>query len=50
MINFLLGSVVGVILGLFLTAILSAGAIADEKNDHVLRTLEQREADQNSLT
>lgn len=43
MINFLLGSILGVMIGLFFTAILSAGATADETNDNVLRAMEQRE-------
>jgi gas vesicle protein len=42
MINFLIGSVIGVMLGLFFTAILSAGASADEKNDNVLRSMKQQ--------
>jgi len=50
MFNFLLGAIVGVILGLFFTAILSAGAIADERNDDMLRALRrQKDAEQNSL-
>jgi hypothetical protein len=50
MLNFLLGLTVGIILGLFFTAILSAGAIADERNDHMLRALRRhKDAEQNSL-
>ena len=50
MLTFLLGLMIGAILGVFFVAILSAGAIADEQNDHLLRTLKrQKEAEQNSV-
>jgi gas vesicle protein len=42
MINFLGGLIIGVVLGLFFTAILSAGAAADEKNDNLLRSMKQQ--------
>jgi hypothetical protein len=40
----------GAILGLFIMAILSAGAVADEKNDQMLKILIQQDADQNIST
>jgi hypothetical protein len=49
MLTFLLGLIVGAILGVFFVAILSSGAIADEQNDHLLRTLKGQEAEQNSM-
>jgi gas vesicle protein len=42
MVNFLIGSIIGVIAGFFFTAILSAGAMADEKNDNLLRAMNQQ--------
>lgn len=50
MLSFLLGLIVGTILGVTYAAILSAGAIADEKRQHMWKNFNQHEeAEQNSL-
>jgi len=50
MLNFLLGLIVGAILGVTFAAILSAGAIADEKRQRMWKNFNQHEeAEQNSL-
>lgn len=49
MLLFLLGLVVGGILGITLAAILSTGAIADERMEHMLKKLDQFSLDKQNI-
>ncbi|HYA12183.1 MAG TPA: hypothetical protein VEF37_04305 [Thermodesulfovibrionales bacterium] len=49
MLCFLLGLVVGGILGIAVTAILSAGATADKEIEHTWRNFNQLEKERNSV-